>query len=74
MKEKIETLEVKKNEVTLAKLDTVAMYPSIQFLLVKKAVRFNSKELSKRDKEKIEKCLEVIGFGMKNTLVCFIDN
>ena len=52
MKEKIETLEVKKNEVTLAKVDIVAMYLSIQFLLVKKAVRFYSKDLSKGDKEK----------------------
>ena len=73
MKEEIEILEVKKNEVTLEKLDIVAMYPSIQFLFVKKAVRFYSKDLSKVEKEKIGTCLEMISFGMKNTLVCFID-
>ena len=40
---------------------------------MKKVVRFYSKDLSKGEKEKIETCLEMIGFGMKNTLVCFID-
>ena len=49
------------------------MYPSIQFLLVKKAVRHFGRNLSKEEKSKIEKCLEMIGFGMKNTLVTFID-
>ena len=73
LKEEIEKLNVKKNEVTLAKLDIVAMYPSIQFVIVQKAVQFFSKDSSKRDKEKINTCLELIGIGMKHTLVSFID-
>ena len=73
MIEEIEKLKLKKNDVTIAKLDTEAMYPSIQFLLVKKVVRYVSRDLSEEDKRKIEKCLEMIGFGMKNTLVTFID-
>ena len=59
--------------MTLAKLDIVAMYPSIQFLIVKKAVRYFSKDLPDEMKKKIETCLEMIGFGMKNTLVSFTD-
>jgi hypothetical protein len=49
-------------------------YPSIQFLIIKKAVRYFARELSSENNQKIEKCLEMIGFGMKNTLlVSFID-
>ena len=66
-------LNLKKKDVTIAKLDIVAMYPSIQFLLVKKAVRYYAKDMSEEDKSKIEKCLQMIGFGMKNTLITFVD-
>ena len=54
-------MKLKKREVTIAKLDIVAMYPSIQ----KKAVRYFARELSSENNQKIEKCLEMIGFGMK---------
>ena len=73
LKMEIEKMKLKKREVTIAKLDIVAMYPSIQFLIVKKAVRYFARELSSENNQKIEKCLEMIGFGMKNTLVSFID-
>ena len=73
LKEELEELKISKRQVTIAKLDIVAMYPSIQFKLVRKAVEFFSKSLTKRDKKKIEKCLEMVKFGMSNTLVSFID-
>ena len=37
LKEKLETLGIRKKEATIAKLDIVAIHPSIQFLIVKKA-------------------------------------
>ena len=58
---------------TIAKLDIVNMYPSIQFLLVKKAVNFFSKDLSKEEKITISKCLELVKFGMSNTLITFVN-
>ena len=73
MKEKLETLGIKKKEVTVAKLDIVAMYPSIQFLLVKKAVQFFSKELPKEEKNKITNCLKLVEFGTSNTRITFVD-
>ena len=73
LNEEIEKLKLKTNDVTVAKLDIEAMYLSIQFSLVKKAVRYFSKDLSEEDKKKIDKFLEMIGFGMKNTLVTSID-
>ena len=73
LKEELEKINLKKKEVTTAKLDIVNMYPSIQFKLVRKAINYFSKSLSKEEKEKIEDCLEMIKFGMSNTLVSFID-
>ena len=49
------------------------MYLSIQFLLVKKAANFFSKDLSRDEKATISKCLKLIQFGMSNTLVTFVD-
>ena len=64
---------MKKKEVTIAKLDIIVMYPSIQFKLVRKSVDYFSKSLSTKEKEKIGKCLETITFGMSSTLVSFTD-
>ena len=49
------------------------MYPSIQFLIVKKAVEYFSRTLPKEEKKKITKCLKLVEFGMSNTLVTFVD-
>ena len=73
LKEELEKLDIKKNKVTIAKLDIVAMYPSIQFKLVRKAIEFFAQDLPEKEKEKIEKCLEMISFGMSNTIVNFKD-
>ena len=54
LKEKLETLDIRKKEVTVAKLDIVAMYPSIQFLIVKKAVEYFSKDLQEKRKRKLK--------------------
>ena len=42
MKEEQDILEIKKKEGTVTKLDIVAMYSSIKFLLVKKVVQYFS--------------------------------
>eukprot|EP00957_Ditylum_brightwellii_P088650 6752004-Ditylum_brightwellii.AAC.1 len=47
------------------------MYPSVQVKLIKKALRFYSRSLSPEDKQKIELGMEMIQFGMKNTLGSF---
>ena len=49
------------------------MYPSIQFKLVRKAIKFFSHSLPEKEKETIEKCLDMISFGMSNTIVSFKD-
>ena len=73
LKEEIEKLDLRKNETTTISLDIVSMYPSITFSMVKKAIKFYAKNLKKRDKDIIKQCLEMIKFGMGNTLLTFVD-
>ena len=73
LEEKLEELEILKRKVAISKLDIVVMYLSIQCKLFWKAVDFFSKSLSKMDKKKIVKCLNMIKSGMSNTLVSFTD-
>eukprot|EP00957_Ditylum_brightwellii_P080137 6094523-Ditylum_brightwellii.AAC.1 len=69
--EKLESLNLTKNNVMMMSLDIKNMYPSIQVKLIKKALRFYSRSLSPEDKQKIELGMKMIQFGMKNTLVSF---
>jgi len=73
LKTDLEKLGIAKNKYTAASFDAIAMYPSISFSMVKQAVQYFSKDLPKKDKKTIEKCLKMIGFGIGNTLVWFRD-
>jgi hypothetical protein len=48
-----------------------AMYPSIKFKHVQNAVEYFSSGLSERDMDTVNECLELIRFGMENTLLTF---
>ena len=60
-------------EAVLASLNIKAMYPSITFNVVRRAVSYFAKSLSKSDKRTISVCLDLIKFGMNNTLLTFVD-
>ena len=47
------------------------MYPSVKFTQVKRAVEYFLRDAPKSAKETATKCLEMIKFGMANTLVTF---
>ena len=67
-------LDICQDDVTIASFDAVKMYPSIKFHLVKKAVDFFAKNLSHEECDTIKKrCLEMIEFGMSNTLLTVVD-
>jgi hypothetical protein len=73
LKSKLERLHLRRGEVTIASFDAVEMYPSIKFRLVEKAVWYFAKDLDSDQRRKIEACLEMVRFGMGNTLVTFVD-
>ena len=47
------------------------MYPSIKYMLVQQAVNYSAKDLTNDEKETIATCLNLIKFGMGNTLLNF---
>eukprot|EP00957_Ditylum_brightwellii_P206375 15348099-Ditylum_brightwellii.AAC.1 len=73
LKEKLEKLHLRKNDATIMSLDVVNMYPSTKLLLIKKAFCYYARNLPKKDRTIINKCLKVIAFGMKTMLIFFQD-
>ena len=60
-----------REEVTIASVDDINMYPSTKLATIKKAVRFFARTLTTANKKTINLCLELIRFGMSSTLICF---
>eukprot|EP00957_Ditylum_brightwellii_P172572 13137612-Ditylum_brightwellii.AAC.1 len=49
------------------------MHPLVRVKLIKKALEFYSQHLSEEDRQKIKLGMEMVQFGIKNTLVSFQD-
>ena len=60
-----------KEEVMIASLDAINVYPSIILATIKKAVRFFARKLTSEVKKTINLCLDLIQFGMSSTLISF---
>jgi hypothetical protein len=73
LKEKFGLLHICRDDVTIILLDIEAMYPSIKFKNVQNAVEYFSSGLSERDMDTVNECLELIQFGMENTILTFKD-
>ena len=54
-------------------IDEEAFYPSVRYKLVEKAVKFFSENLTDEEEDTIKHCLDMIKFGMGNTLITFRD-
>jgi len=70
LKEDLEKLNITKQS-SIVTLDIEAMYPSIQIGQVQRAVEYFLKDAPEEDKEKANSCLEMIKFGMSNTMITF---
>ena len=73
LKDKLEKTNVKKEETMIATLDIKDMYPSIKFKVIQRAVEFDAQDLEREDKERIEQCLQMIKFSIRNQLFGFLD-
>ena len=73
MKTKFENscLNLKKDECTIFSFDAEAMYPSIKFGLIKKAVEYFSENLTIEEENTINQCLDLIKFGMNSNILEF---
>eukprot|EP00957_Ditylum_brightwellii_P119584 9123999-Ditylum_brightwellii.AAC.1 len=54
-------------------MDIVNMYPSCKLKLIKQAFCHYAQNLPQKDKIMIEKCIEMIAFGMKAPLIRYQD-
>ena len=72
LKQQLESLQLKKDDVTIASMDVKDMYPSIKYDTVQKAIDFYASKvnLSEMEQKTINTCLDAIKFGMASTLIC----
>ena len=71
MKEQLEVLNIRNSKHTVISIDAEKMYPSIKFGQIQKSVNYFLRKVPQADKEKAEKCLDLVKFGMANTLIIF---
>ena len=69
LKERLEELGLKREEVTIASVDAINMYPLIKLATIRKAVRYFARKITRETKTKINLCLDVIQFGISSTLM-----
>ena len=73
LKQKLEALNITRSDYTIATIDAKNMYPSVKFGHIERAVSFFLRNASDDDKKKAGKCLDMVKFGMANTLITFED-
>ena len=73
LKQKLGKLNIQKSKHTVILINAEKMYPSIKFGQIQKAVNYFLRDPPEEEKEKAEKCLGLVKFGMANTLVTFED-
>ena len=71
LKERLQEIGLKREEVTISSVDAINMYPSIKPATIREAVRYFARKLTKETKKTINLCLELIHFGMSSTLISF---
>ena len=71
LKERLEELGLKREDITITSVDAINMYPSIKLATIRKAVRCFTRKLTKETKNTINLCLDLIHFGMSSTLISF---
>ena len=71
LKERLEELELKRDEITISSVNAINMYPSTKLSTIKKAVRLFARKFTTTTKKTINLCLELIRFRMSSTLISF---
>ena len=69
LKERLEELKIKRDEVKIASVDAINMYPYIKLTTIRKALILFARKLTAETKNTINLCLELIHFGMSSTFI-----
>ena len=73
LKDKLEKFNINAGNATIVSVDAEAMYPSIKFQLIYDAVQYYAEAMPPETNKAISLCLDLIFFGMSNTLISFQD-
>ena len=71
LKETLEEIGLKREDVTIASIDAISMYPSIKIATIRKAVRYFARKITRETKKTINLCLDLIHFWVSSTLISF---
>ena len=71
LKSTLEKLDLKRNKSTIMSLYIKDMYPYIRYKVVERAIFYFARNLGEEKKLQIRRCLELIKFGIGNTLLTF---
>ena len=71
LKERLEELGLKREEVTITSVDAINMYSSTKIATIRKEVRYFARKLTRESKKTINLCLDLVHFGMSSTLIYF---
>lgn len=71
LKEQLEDLNIRNSTHTIVSMDIEVMYPSVSYNMVKTAVNYFLKDCPEEDLVLALRCLDMIKFGMSNTLITF---
>ena len=73
LKDALEAIGLKLSNCSVFSIDIEVMYPSVKFDLVERAIKYFTLSFKRKDKKIVKRCLELIKFGMDNTLIKFQD-
>ena len=71
LKDDFNPLKINRYDNTIFSMDEISMQPSIKFSIVKLAVAFFARDLPTKEKTTINRCLDMLHFGMDHTLLTF---
>ena len=71
LKTELENIGIRLDETTQILFDARELDPSIKCNVIRKAIHYFLTDAPENDKAMVNKCLEMVKFGMANTLVTF---
>ena len=71
LREILEGLKIKRDEVMIASVDAINIYLSIKLSTTKNSVGFFASKITAATKKTINLCLEIILLGVSSTLISF---
>ena len=73
LKDNSERISINRSDYTIFLMGAISMFPSVKLSMVKLVVDFFTRDLTPHEKMTINRCLDMIRFGMGHMLLTFQD-